>query len=95
LASSIPLINHLLFANYSLLFFKGSRNGVEELSTPLTSYYQASYQRINKDKSSILFTKGCPQSNIDVIKGILEVNNEAMNERYLGMPCWDVQKWHI
>jgi hypothetical protein len=52
----------------------------------LTNYCQASGQRINKDKSSIFFTKGCPQSNREIIKGVLEVSNEALNERYLGMP---------
>jgi hypothetical protein len=43
-------------------------------------------QRINKDKSSIYFTKGCPRPRRNVIKAILEVSNEALNERYLGMP---------
>jgi hypothetical protein len=85
-AASAPLVNHLLFADDSPLFFKGNREGAEELSTMLTNYCQASGQRINKEKSSIFFTKGCPQSNREIIKGILEVSNEALNERYLGMP---------
>jgi hypothetical protein len=56
------------------------------LSRLLEIYYQASGQRINKEKSSIYFTKGCPQAVRDSVKGVLDVNNEALNERYLGMP---------
>jgi hypothetical protein len=81
-----PPVNHLLFTDDSLLFFKGSSAGAEELSSLLTDYCQASGQRINKDKSSIFLIKGCSQANRDAIKVILEVNNEALNERYLGMP---------
>jgi hypothetical protein len=85
-APTAPLVNHLLFADDSLLFFKGSREGAEELSVLLNKYCQASGQRINKDKSSIFFTKGCPKSRRDIIKGVLEVQTGALNERYLGMP---------
>jgi hypothetical protein len=59
-AVSVPLVNHLLFADDSLLFLKGNREGAVELSTLLTNYCQASGQHINKEKSSIFFTKGCP-----------------------------------
>jgi hypothetical protein len=54
----------------------------------LKVYCQASGsgQRINKDKSSIFFTKGCPQVIRDAVKNILDINNEALNDRYLGMP---------
>jgi hypothetical protein len=33
-----------------------------------------------------IFTKKCPQLVRDVVKSILHVNNESLNERYLGMP---------
>ena len=32
------------------------------------------------------FTQGCPQATRDTVKGILHVDNESLNERYLGMP---------
>ena len=38
------------------------------------------------EKSSIHFTKGVRQQCRDVIKSELEVNNEALSEKYLGMP---------
>jgi hypothetical protein len=76
--SALP-VNHLLFADDSLLFFKGTSVGVEELSHLLSSYCQASGQRINKEKSLIFLTKGCQQVTGDAIKGILEVNTKALN----------------
>jgi hypothetical protein len=38
------------------------------------------------DKSSIHFTKGCSQSLGVEIKDILEVQNETLKEKYLGIP---------
>ena len=85
-ANSVPPINHLLFADDSLLFFKASAEGATEVSSTLDVYCQASGQRINKDKSSIFFSKGCPHAVRENCKAILEVMNESLNERYLGMP---------
>jgi hypothetical protein len=67
----------MLFVDDNLLFLKGSREGAEELSCLLEVYCQASGQRINKDKCSIFFTKGCPQTRRDEIKHILQVESEA------------------
>jgi hypothetical protein len=58
-APSTPPINHVLFADDNLLYFKSSREGVEELPNLLEVYYQASSKRINKGKSFI-FRKGLP-----------------------------------
>jgi hypothetical protein len=52
-APSTPPINHVLFADDNLLYFKSSREGVEELPNLLEVYYQASSKRINKGKSFI------------------------------------------
>lgn len=41
---------------------------------------------MNMDKSSIHFAKGCSGSLREEIKNILEVNNEALCEKYPGMP---------
>jgi ribonuclease HI len=85
-ATSAPPVNHLLFADDSLLFFKASVEGAQEVSYLLDVYCQASGQRINRDKSSIFFSKGCPSSVREEVKLSLQVINEALTERYLGMP---------
>jgi hypothetical protein len=53
---SAPPVNHMLFADDRLLFFKGNREGAEELSSLLGVYCEALGQKINKEKphSSLL-----------------------------------------
>ena len=81
-----PPVNHLLFADDSLLFVKANSMGAMEVQQVLDVYCQASGQRINYDKSSLFFSKGVPDSVRQQIKGILHVPNETLNEKYLGMP---------
>lgn len=57
-----------------------------EVSNLLNHYCQASGHRVNKDKSSIFFSKGCPNGTRETVKQTLQVPNESLNERYLGMP---------
>ena len=83
---SAPTVNHLLFADDSLLFFQASGVGASEIKNVLNKYCNASGQRINMDKSSIFFSKGCPESVKAGIKEELEVERETLNEKYLGMP---------
>src|SRR6185437_15485697 len=85
-APSAPVVSHLLFADDSLLFFRANRESAEEIKEVLNTYCQASGQRINMDKSSIHFAKGYMQSLREVIKDELDVHNESLSEKYLGMP---------
>jgi hypothetical protein len=85
-APTAPAVNHLLFADDSLLFVKASDEGAVEVNEILEKYCQASGQRINLDKSSVFFSKGCPEGQRQAVKEILNVPNETLNEKYLGMP---------
>ena len=85
-AATAPSVNHLLFADDSLLFFQASAEGALEIKNVLTKYCNASGQRINMDKSSIFFSKGCPAVVKGECKSILDVQKETLNEKYLGMP---------
>ena len=51
-----PSINHLLFADDSLLLFKIENGSAEHLRNILSLYEDCSGQTINKDKSSIMFS---------------------------------------
>jgi hypothetical protein len=81
-----PPVNHLLFADDSLLFFRENGGGAHEVNHVLDIYCQATGQRINYGKSSIFFSKGVPESVRTEIKGLLQVPNETLSEKYLGMP---------
>uniref|UniRef100_A0A453LEE1 Reverse transcriptase domain-containing protein n=1 Tax=Aegilops tauschii subsp. strangulata TaxID=200361 RepID=A0A453LEE1_AEGTS len=52
----------------------------------LDTYCNASGQRINHEKSSIFFSKGCPGPVREAVQNSLQVHNESLSERYLGMP---------
>jgi hypothetical protein len=56
-------VNHLLFADDSLLFVKANDDGAHEVMELLERYCNASGQRINLDKSSVFFSKGCPEGH--------------------------------
>ena len=66
-------VNHLLFADDSLLFTKANMAGATEIRGVLDVYCQASGQRVNLAKSSIHFSKGCPNSIREAMKITLEV----------------------
>jgi hypothetical protein len=85
-ATSAPVVGHLLFADDSMLFFRADRENAEEIKDALEIYCRASGQQVNMDKSSIHFAKGCSQSIRAEIMDLLDVHNEALSEKYLGMP---------
>ncbi|XP_024310402.1 uncharacterized protein LOC112268687 [Brachypodium distachyon] len=85
-ASSALAVNHLLFADDSLLFVKTSLEGAAEAATVLDTYCQASGQRINLDKCSVFFSKGCPEAVRTEMKNTLQVHSESLSEKYLRMP---------
>ena len=60
--------------------------GTTEVSNLLESYCQASGPRINNSKSSIYFSKRLPANVKNEVKRVMNVQNETLNEKYLGMP---------
>ena len=80
-----PMVSHLLFADDSLLFFRANRENALVIREVVNTYCRASRQQINMDKSSIHFAKGVRQNICDDIKSLLDVHNEALSEKYLGM----------
>jgi hypothetical protein len=69
-----------------MIAVKATVEGAGEVAEVLDIYCQASGQRINMDKSSIFFSKGCPAGVRAAMKERLNVQNESLNEKYLGMP---------
>jgi hypothetical protein len=85
-APTAPAVNHLLFADDSLLFVKESHAGAIEVKEILEKYCLASGQQVNLDKYSVFFGKGCLEAIRQSVKVTLQVPNETLNEKYLGMP---------
>jgi hypothetical protein len=85
-APTAPAVSHLLFADGSLLPFKAETVVVAKVQGVLDLYCMASGQQINRDKSSIFFSKRCPGAIKEGVKLTLQVQSESLNEKYLGMP---------
>jgi hypothetical protein len=86
ISQTAPKINHLLFADDCLLFFKADARNAQAVQESLTKYCQASGQKVNLAKSSIFFSKRCKQTIRDNIKSITQVENESLSAKYLGLP---------
>ena len=76
-----------LFADDSLLF-KIDNGSAEHLRNVLSLYEDCSGQIINKDKSSIMFSKNTPAEVKSHLMRDLEIESEAGNEKYLGLPVY-------
>ncbi|XP_073367971.1 uncharacterized protein [Aegilops tauschii subsp. strangulata] len=81
-----PHITHLLFADDSIVFLEGNRGNFEALRDILKVYEEASGQKVNLQKSSVFFGKGCGEARKAELLSIIGINTEALNERYLGLP---------
>ena len=82
---------HLLLADDSILFLKATKNNATVTQQILSEYCEASRQLVNLVKSSIFFCKACPQNVCDEMRLITKVENESLNEKYLGLPTDVVQ----
>ncbi|XP_019186548.1 PREDICTED: uncharacterized protein LOC109181252 [Ipomoea nil] len=73
IARNAPSINHLLFADDCLLFFRACPREMEVVKDTLDDYCVASGQRINFDKSNIMFSASTPTNMWDFIAEYLDV----------------------
>ena len=83
-----PKITHLFFADDSFLFCKATTGDVNRIQGILTQYEKASSQQINRQKTTIFFSKSTPHSAQAAIQDMLGVPTIKQNERYLGLPSF-------
>lgn len=81
-----PFINHLLFADDTMLFCKTSVKNCRALCTILRRYEQSSGQSINLEKSAVTFSSKTPESIRDSVKAMLGIPLEGGLGKYLGLP---------
>ena len=83
-----PSINHLLFAEDSLLLLKADARSANHLQDILSLYEECSGQTINKEKSSIMFNRNARIADKQQVMTALDIAVEAWNEKYLGLPVY-------
>jgi len=81
-----PRINHLFFADDSLILMRANKGDAQELKRILQVYETASGQVINRDKSAVLFSPNTSSDDKEEVRQALNIVLEAKNEKYLGLP---------
>jgi ribonuclease HI len=81
-----PWISHLLFADDCLIFTQASKRGADRINAILHDYNKGSGQLVNKSKSAVFFSSNCEQGCKTEVMQSLQIPNEALGERYLGLP---------
>ena len=66
-----PTITHLLFDDDSIVFLEASVDNLAFLRNILQSYENASGQKVNLQKTSIFFGKGCSEEDKLNLKNVL------------------------
>ncbi|XP_073360407.1 uncharacterized protein [Aegilops tauschii subsp. strangulata] len=88
LCSTAPSLNHLLFADDSLVLMKANGESAKTLQHVLELYENCSGQMINFDKSSVMFSKNTRSEDRQVVLNILNIRADARTEKYLGLPVY-------
>lgn len=81
-----PWISHLLFADDCIVFSEASQRGASRLQEALEVYSRGSGQMVNRDKSAVFFSRNCTDEMKDEVRQILNIEKEALAEKYLGLP---------
>ncbi|XP_062028872.1 uncharacterized protein LOC133744858 [Rosa rugosa] len=83
-----PAVNHLLFADDSMLYAHASLEDCYQIQDVIETYGRASGQLVNFDKSSVVFSKNVSDFMQDEVSSLLGVEVVESHERYLGLPTY-------
>jgi hypothetical protein len=81
-----PTVTHLPFVDDSIVFLEATEASLTALKEVLRAYEISSGQKVNREKSSIYFGKGCSVAKRTQLKATLGIGCEALAEKYLGLP---------
>jgi ribonuclease HI len=88
LAPSAPAVNHLLFADDSLLLMEANHRSAAAVNSLLQTYEECSGQQINRDKSVVSFSPSTPRGMKEELKWMLGLQTETHGGKYLGLPLF-------
>ena len=82
-----PRVSHLFFANDSILFCWVKKEECQKILDILAIYEKGSGQKINRDKTNILFSSNTTLDMKNRIQTILGVPTIRQYEKYIGLPA--------
>ena len=85
LCKNSPRLTHILFANDSLLFCRATIQECQKILDILEVYGKCSGQQINRNKTTIFFSKATYEDIRNQIKTALGVPEIIQYEKYLGL----------
>lgn len=68
------------------MFSEASQRGASRLQDILGIYSKGPGQLVNKEKSAVFFSSNCQEADKDEVRSILQIETEALAEKYLGLP---------
>ncbi|XP_062014109.1 uncharacterized protein LOC133730559 [Rosa rugosa] len=88
ICSGAPSVNHLLFADDSMLYAQATPEACFQIKDVIQTYGRASGQVVNFHKSSVVFSKNVADCEQDRVANLLGVEVVESHERYLGLPTY-------
>jgi len=70
------------------LLLKNDERSATHLQDILSLYENCSGQTINKEKSSIMFSRNAKSADKEQMMAALDIRDEGRNEKYLGLPVY-------
>lgn len=85
-ARGAPRLTHMFFADDTYIYCKAKENEADHVIDLLQIFERSSGQKINKEKSSIFFSRNTDQGVKEVICSMLQFKEADANTTYLGLP---------
>ena len=86
ICSTAPWISHLMFADDCIIFRNATGEEGARVLKILGDYEKNSGQKLNKDKTSLFFSKNTESERREAIKGMLGAQIIQQHKKYLGLP---------
>ena len=87
LCKNDPKISHMFFVDDTLLFCRATKSDLDVIQSILGLYEQASGQKLNREKTTVFFSKATPDVRKVEIINVLGASEVRKYEKYLGLPA--------